>query len=141
MICLPGVTVLASALLCSDRRVPEASAPSTSPLLGGIGAAGGPVGSGGSVGVGGIGLSVMTVVPVVSRFGCGSGVGSGWSPLTVVTFRSTVPPTVPAGTVAVMVTVSDEPAATLGAVHTTEPVDPTAGVVHVSGDRHCGSRT
>ena len=76
----------------------------------------------------------MTVVPVVSRFGCGSGVGSGWSPLTVVMFRSTVPPTVPAGTVAVMVTVSDEPAATLGAVHTTEPVDPTAGVVHVSGD-------
>ena len=61
------------------------------------------------------------------------GVGSGWSPLTVATLRNTVPLAAVAGTVAVMVTVSEAPAGTLGAVHTIAPGPPGAGVVQVSG--------
>jgi hypothetical protein len=74
---------------------------------------------------------------VKSRFGCGSGTGSSWSPLTVVTFVSKSPSVASAGTVPTIVSVRLEPSAgfagTLGAVQVTAPVEPTAGVEHESG--------
>ena len=84
----------------------------------------------------------MTVVTAVSRFGCGSGVGSSWSPLTVVMFRSTVPPAVPGGTLAVMVTVSDEPPRPRSAPCTrpSRSTPPPAWCTSAA-TRQCGSRT
>ena len=80
---------------------------------------------------------VMTSAAAVSRLECGSGTGSGWSPLTVAMFRSTVPAGAVAFTVVTIVRVSEEPAAgvagTLAAVHVIDPLAPTTGVVHDSG--------
>jgi hypothetical protein len=129
----PGETIDGLTLLWIERRVPTICSGRTPPPAGGTGGSGGPGGSGGSGVGGGIGSSGTTTrVTVSSRLGCGSGTGSFWSPSTVATLRSTVPSAVDAGTVALMSSVSDVPAATLGAVQVIAPPAPTGGVVHVS---------
>ena len=86
--------------------------------------------------MGGVGPGSTTRASAWSRLGCGSGVGSAWSPDTVATLVNTVPFAVEAGTVVTIVSVSDEPAAgiagTLGAVQTIAPLESTGGAVHVS---------
>ena len=141
----PLVTVCGEEVLTSVSSVPAGPAGTAGGDTGGAGGSGGPDGSGGTGGVGvtggvggigGIGVSgTTTIVRVSSRLGCGSGSGSGWSPDTVATFGSRVPPGVSDDTVAVIVSVSDEPAAgaagTLGAVQVILPLDPTGGVMQV----------
>src|ERR1700729_1657256 len=103
--------------------------------MSGWGGCGGPFGSGVGIGAGaGSGSTgVTTSAAAVSRLECGSGTGSGWSPLTVVMFRSTDPASTVGLTFVTIVRVSEEPAAgvagTLAAVQVIDPVPPNAGVL------------